>query len=109
MDAKVVFGEEIDFTELGGGVSRKVLAYSDELMVVEVHFQKGAVGSIHTHPHVQCTYVKEGKFRYTANGKDTEIASGDSVAVPSDLPHGLLCLEEGTVLDIFTPARKDFL
>ena len=27
----------------------------------------------------------------------------------SGLPHGTLCLEKGTLLDVFTPKRDDFL
>ena len=37
------------------------------------------------------------------------MAVGDSIAVPPDVPHGMVCLEKGALLDIFTPMRKDFV
>ena len=42
-----VKNEDIQLTELGGGISRKVLAYDENLMSVEVRFEKGAVGAMH--------------------------------------------------------------
>lgn len=109
MNANVVFNRDIPLTDLGGGVSRKVLAYNDQLMIVEVHFEKGGVGSMHTHPHLQSTYVQSGRFRFTIDGQDVEVAQGDTIAFPSDIPHGTVCLEAGVLLDIFNPMRADFM
>lgn len=95
--------------DLGGGVTRRVLAHNDQLMAVEVAFEAGAEGAVHTHPHTQCSYVLSGKFRYFVEGEPVEMNPGDSIVVPSDLPHGTLCLEKGVLLDVFTPERKDFL
>ena len=109
MNQFVVYNKDVALKDLGGGVSRKVLAHNDQLMIVEVHFEKGGVGSMHTHPHLQSTYVQSGKFRFTIDGKDVEVAQGDTIAFPSDIPHGTVCLEAGVLLDIFTPMRKDFV
>ena len=35
-----VHNDDITLTELGGGVSRKVLAYDEDLMSVEVRFER---------------------------------------------------------------------
>ena len=51
---------DIALENLGNGLKRKILAYHENLMMVEVHFEKGAVGEIHSHPHQQMTYVLEG-------------------------------------------------
>lgn len=109
MNAKIVFGKDIELTELGGGVSRKILAYNDDMMIVEVHFEKGGVGSLHTHPHVQSTYVKSGAFVFTIDGESVTVHAGDTIAFPSNVQHGTKCLEAGVVLDIFTPMREDFI
>lgn len=36
--------------DLGSGIRRNILSYSDNLMLVEMHFEKGAIGSLHSHP-----------------------------------------------------------
>jgi quercetin dioxygenase-like cupin family protein len=91
------------------GVTRQVLGYDSELMMVRVTFAQGAVGYIHSHPHRQVTYVERGRFRFTLNGSETEVAAGDGWFVPPGVPHGAVALEAGALVDVFTPARADFL
>ena len=95
--------------DLGGGTTRRVLAWNEQLMTVEVAFEKGATGAPHSHPHVQCSYVLSGKFSYTAEGETVIMNPGDSIVVPGGLVHGTECLEAGTLLDVFTPMREDFV
>ena len=109
MKANVVFHADAPLQDLGGGVSRRVLAYTESLMIVEVHFAAGGVGSVHTHPHCQNTYVRSGRFRFNVDGEAVEVGPGDTLAFPSGIPHGTLCLEAGALLDIFTPMRDDFV
>ena len=78
-------------------------------MSVEVGFETGSIGADHTHPHTQLSYVLAGRFRYTVDGKSVEMKPGDSIVVPSGAVHGTVCLEAGMLLDVFTPAREDFL
>ncbi len=95
--------------DLGGGTTRRILAWDEKLMLVEVSFEKGAEGALHSHPHEQSSYVISGKFRYTVEGESTELNPGDSIVVPGGLAHGTVCLEAGALLDTFTPCREDFL
>ena len=107
--ANVVYHADVALKDLGGGVSRRVLAYTPQLMIVEVNFEKGGEGSVHTHPHSQSTYVLSGRFRYTVEDESAELLPGDSIVVPGGLTHGTECLEAGALLDIFTPMREDFV
>jgi quercetin dioxygenase-like cupin family protein len=43
------------------------------------------------------------------DGEAVEVGPGDTLAFPPNIPHGTLCLEAGTLLDIFTPMREDFI
>ena len=106
-----MFTSHIDtkLKELGGGLTRRVLAHGEDMMAVEVCFEKGAVGSMHTHPHVQISYVLEGSFEATIGGEKRVISVGDTYYTLPDVPHGVVCLEKGRLLDVFTPERKDFL
>ena len=100
---------DTNLQDLGGGNTRRILAWNNDLMAVEVGFDAGTEGALHTHPHTQCSYVISGKFTYTVDGETVELNPGDSVVVPGGAVHGTLCLEAGKLLDIFTPARQDFL
>lgn len=100
---------DTNLIDLGGGTTRRILSWNDQLMLVEVGFEAGAAGAPHTHPHVQSSYVLSGKFRYAVEDESVEMNPGDSIVVPGGLVHSCECLEAGTLLDIFTPAREDFV
>ena len=91
------------------GVRRQVLSDSPELMVVAFRFQAEAEGILHSHPHVQSTYVEAGRFEFTVDGETCEVSTGQSFVIPSNALHGCRCLEPGTLIDTFTPRRDDFL
>ncbi|WP_380055542.1 cupin domain-containing protein [Falsihalocynthiibacter sp. SS001] len=91
------------------GLSRKVGAHNDNLMVVEVHFEAGTVAPRHHHVHEQITYVMSGKFEFTVGDETYVVAAGDSLYKQPNIEHGATCLEAGTLLDVFTPHREDFL
>ncbi|SDH97110.1 cupin domain-containing protein [Proteiniclasticum ruminis] len=93
----------------GDGIRRKVLAYNPEMMMCEITFLKGAVGDVHSHPHTQTTYVLDGVFEFTIGEEKRVVYKGDSLLMPADVPHGTVALEDGVLLDIFSPMRADFL
>jgi len=96
--------------DLGGGVTRKILSYSKNLMAVELQFQKGAVGAKHSHPHEQIGYVISGRLVYQEEGcEDKVLQTGDTYYVKPDAVHGVEILEDTKLLDIFTPMREDFV
>lgn len=97
------------WTELGNGNRRRVLIHTDELMQVEFGFDAGAVGALHSHPHIQASYVAEGVFEVTIDGATETIAAGGSFIVPPNLVHGVRAIEAGRLVDSFTPHRADFL
>ena len=78
-------------------------------MRVKVVFEKGAVGTVHTHYHSQATYVASGKFELTIGGEKRILTTGDGYYVAPDELHGCVCLEAGILIDTFSPVRADFL
>jgi len=88
---------------------RRVLVSQPELMQVEFAFDAGAVGALHSHPHVQASYVAEGTFEVTIGDTMTVLGKGGSFIVPSNVVHGVKALSAGRLIDCFTPRRDDFL
>jgi len=91
------------------GVRRQILGHGPDLMLVRVDFEAGAVGALHHHPHRQAAYVAAGRFEVTIDGVSSVLGVGDCYYVAADLVHGVVALEAGTLIDVFTPAREDFL
>ena len=91
------------------GNRRRVVLYTEELMIVEFAFEKGGVGALHSHPHVQSSYIAEGRFEVTVDGRTEKLGAGSCFIVPSNLVHGVKALEAGRLVDTFTPYRVDLL
>ena len=93
----------------GTGVTRQIMGYDGQVMLVKVKFEKGAIGTPHTHYHTQTTYVASGKFEFTLGNEKKVVKAGDGIYIEPDILHGCVCLEPGILVDCFAPMRADFL
>ena len=105
----LVCDEDIAWELVEEGIQRKVMTYSEQLMLVKVAFEAGRVGALHHHPHLQISYVANGVFEITINGVVKTLRQGDAFFVPTDAVHGAVCVEAGMLVDVFSPMRADFL
>lgn len=106
---KYILTDSMEWEQLGGGVSRKFLGYDNQIMMVLVKFEKGALGSPHSHFHTQTTYVVSGSFEFDIDGVKQVVKTGDGVYIEPNLLHSAVCLEDGMLIDTFSPVREDFL
>jgi len=102
-------GADAKLETVADGLSRKVGAHDENVMVVEVHFEAGTTAPLHHHRHEQITYVVSGKFEFTVGDETYIVGAGDSLYKQPNIEHGATCLESGMLLDVFTPHREDFL
>jgi quercetin dioxygenase-like cupin family protein len=102
-------GTRADAETVGPGLCRLLMGHDAKLMLAKVWFDQGAVGEVHAHPHSQGSFVLEGKFEVYVDGMKKVLGPGETFFVPSGADHGAVCLEEGILLDVFSPARADFL
>ncbi|EKP0308881.1 cupin domain-containing protein [Aeromonas veronii] len=104
-----ISNHECPLEDLGNGIQRKLLAHAGGLMSVEVHFEQGAIGALHSHPHEQLTYVLSGEFEFTIGNETRLVKAGDTLYKQPNIVHGCVCKTAGVLLDLFTPQRLDFL
>lgn len=107
--ASFVFQKDVKWENPAPGIRRQVMAYDGQLMLVKVCFEKGAVGAPHEHYHSQATYVAKGKFEMLIGDEKHIISEGDAYYIAPDEWHGCVCLEEGVLIDTFSPMRADFI
>jgi quercetin dioxygenase-like cupin family protein len=101
--------EETAWQDLGEGIQRQVFGYDDRIMMVKVKFEQGSIGVLHQHHHTQISYVESGVFEATIAGQQKLLKKGDGFYVPPNAIHGVVCREAGTLVDVFSPHREDFL
>jgi quercetin dioxygenase-like cupin family protein len=104
-----VKGAEAPREDTDPGVTRQVLSHDPQLMLVRVAFTAGARGYLHSHPHRQISYVETGRFEASVDGQTMVLGPGDTFMAPPGAPHGVVALEAGSLIDVFTPRREDFL
>ena len=94
-------------------VFERRIAHLENLMVVVCDFTNGPMKNPdppHSHPHEQITYVAEGKLLFFKGDKEHQMAKGDIITVPSDVPHCIQTISSHVkLIDSFNPIRKDFL
>ncbi|HEY1091108.1 MAG TPA: cupin domain-containing protein [Burkholderiaceae bacterium] len=97
--------------ELGDGIRRKIVGHTPELMSVLVQFDKGAIGTPHSHDaHDQIAFCLSGSFECEVAGVKCVIKAGDAFVAPRLNMHGVVALEDkSTLLDQFSPRREDYL
>jgi quercetin dioxygenase-like cupin family protein len=102
-------GAELEWQDAGPGMKRLMYGYNSQLMLIKMQFEKGAVGTLHHHPHVQASYIESGVFELTIGDEKKVLNQHDGYFVPPDVIHGLLCIEPGVLVEAFTPCREDML
>lgn len=104
-----MFDDVLSWEDLGNGVSRQVMGFNQDLMMVKFRFAQGSIGALHQHVHSQSAIVMSGRFEVIINGEKKILSAGDGYFVTPGVDHGVLCLEEGILIDAFNPSRIDFL
>ena len=105
----LVDDSEIDWENTGEGIWRKIMSYDEKIMLVKVKFKAGAIGALHHHPHLQISYIAEGEFEVTMGNEIKILKAGDVYFAAANIEHGVLCLKDGLLIDVFSPMREDFL
>jgi quercetin dioxygenase-like cupin family protein len=91
------------------GVKRRIFEPGKTIMMMEVHFEEGAEGYMHSHVHEQLSYLIKGKLEFTVGDEKKVITAGETIYIPSEAKHGCRALEPSILLDSFTPVREDLV
>jgi quercetin dioxygenase-like cupin family protein len=84
--------ESIAWTEVENGIDRKIMAYNEDLMMVKVRFETGAIGSLHQHVHTQMTFIESGVFEVFVREEKKVLRKGDVFFIPPNIEHGVKCI-----------------
>lgn len=90
-------------------LDRAVVGYDDSLMLTIVKFKKGGIGKLHHHIHSQVAYIASGSFEVQIEEEKKVLNAGDSFFLKTNVMHGVVCLDEGVLIESFSPMREDFV
>ncbi len=78
-------------------------------MMARLTLKKGAVVPRHQHRHEQITNLVEGALHFQLDGREMTVGAGEVVCIPPHAPQEVVALEDSVVLEVFNPAREDWL
>jgi quercetin dioxygenase-like cupin family protein len=94
--------------QLTPAIGRQVV-HTERQTVARILLGRGAVVPEHAHEHEQIANVLEGRLRFRVGDDEAIVVAGESVVVPPGVPHSVEALEVTVVLDVFVPARDDWI
>jgi quercetin dioxygenase-like cupin family protein len=108
-DVVTVASADVEPREAFPDLMRRVLAYNENLMLVEHTMAASSVFPLHSHPHDQLAYLVSGHIRVRCGEQEFEARGGDSFVVRGGIEHQVWAIERSVALDIFTPVREDYV
>lgn len=80
-----------------------------EIMLARVLMKKGCIVPEHSHHNEQLTYILEGTLKFWIDGREIVVKAGETLCIPSNMPHKAEALEDTVDLDVFSPPREDWI
>jgi len=103
--------DDLPREELNPQIGRRFIT-GDSMMIAHVYLEKGAVVPKHAHHNEQLTYILEGTLRLRLGEDESQVvdvATGEVLHIPANLPHSAVALEDTLDVDVFSPPRQDWL
>jgi unsaturated pyranuronate lyase len=88
---------------------QRQLVVGQEIMLARILLRKGCIVPEHSHANEQLTYVLEGALKFWIDGKEIAVHAGETLCIPSNMPHKAEALEDTVDLDVFAPPRADWI
>jgi quercetin dioxygenase-like cupin family protein len=100
--------ETMPIEKVSDTISRQYI-YGSGSMIVKWYFKKGAVVSLHHHVNDQITWITKGSVKVKSQGKVFIVKAGEVIVIPPNVPHEFIALEDTIDVDVFSPARQDWI
>src|SRR6476619_5207859 len=82
---------------------------TETMTIGRILLSAGAIVPSHHHVHEQVANVLAGRLRVVVGGDEQIVSAGESVFIPSEMPHSVEAVEDSVVLDVFSPVRDDWV
>ena len=100
--------DDIPYEKLNDKFLRKI-AYDGKIMIGLTEVEQGYVVPPHSHDNEQMTFVTSGRWRFTLEGKTTDVGPNEMIFIPANVVHTAVAVESLVAYDVFTPPREDWI
>ncbi|MGA2855759.1 MAG: cupin domain-containing protein [Candidatus Sulfotelmatobacter sp.] len=88
---------------------QRQMVWGQEIMLARVLLKKGCIVPEHSHHNEQLTYILEGALKFWIDGREIVVRAGETLCIPSNMPHKAEALADTVDLDVFCPPRSDWI
>ena len=99
---------EIQEETLNPSLRRRVV-HTARLTLARLNLKQGCIVPSHSHENEQVTTVESGRLKFIYPEGEIEVGAGESLEIPSGVPHRVIALEDSTAFDLFAPRREDWI
>jgi quercetin dioxygenase-like cupin family protein len=99
---------KVSHEQLNPRLARRAI-HGQNLTIARIDLQRYAVVPEHSHVNEQICMVERGALRFFGPGWEHTVRAGEALVIPPNEPHAVEALEDSAVIDIFAPAREDWV
>ncbi len=103
--------DDVPEEQVNPSMKRKMI-WGEKIMVAKMKFKDGFLVPLHQHENEQITQVTKGTIRFwfgADKSQTMDLHAGDTVVIPSNLPHEALMIGEVEETDTWAPPRQDWI
>lgn len=100
--------DAIPLEVLGPGVARQVV-HGTQSTFARWQLKSGASVPLHHHVNEQITWIVSGRAEVFSGGERYDLLAGDVMVFAPNVEHAFKILEDTVAVDIFAPARQDWI
>ncbi len=103
--------DTIPVEEVTPSMHRQIIA-GEKMMIAKMKFKDGFEVPLHHHENEQITHVISGTIRFWFGENKEQIMdlnAGETVVIPSNLPHAAVMVGDVEEIDSWAPPRQDWL
>ena len=89
-------------------VTRQVL-HGSSITIARIGLAQGGTVPTHAHINEQIMNVISGRLKVILDGVEMVLEGGNSLVIAPNIPHSVEALEPTVAVDVFSPAREDWI
>ena len=98
----------VEREQMNSRIARKVI-HTANMTIARLELRKDAAVPEHSHVNEQVSMVERGALKFFIEGREQIVRAGEVLAIPPHAPHAVEVLEDSVVVDVFSPAREDWI
>ena len=99
---------EIPLEQMNPQVTRQVL-HGSSITIARIGIAQGGAVPTHAHINEQVMNIISGRLKVIVDGVEMVLQGGQSLVIEPNIPHSVEALEDTVAVDVFSPAREDWI